>query len=300
MFHTSPEIIFFYGHLSIYDYAVQYCRDAIVLDAGSGNGYGSAHLAKNGARHVWGIEISEKAVAFSRHHFQKPNLTYQEMNLENIHGFPSKYFDFIYSSNVLEHVPNVAKFLRQAWNLLKPTGTMLLAVPPITNERLEYLNLINPYHVNIWTPRQWAYALGLFFEKITPVLHGVEKLGADFKPEHSTRASTLTEKGFVFVPGTIEDMYQTFTLTSIFVAEKPRLENQVPAADSPLLSVDESFTRPQGYIDPAVRQRLKKHFDMPQPSFISSANAVFVKRRPKEIVKRAFAFVRRNLYRSKE
>jgi hypothetical protein len=194
----------------------------------------------------------------------------------------------------------VVDFLRQAWGLLKPSGTLLLAVPPITDERLQYLNLINPYHVNMWTPRQWAHTLGLFFEEITPVLHGVEKLGADFKPEHSSGASPVTEKSFVFGRSSIEAMYRTFTLTAIFVARKPRVATRVPGSDAPLAFVDESFTRPQGYIEPALRQKLKRYFDMPAPPFVLPTRAANDTFNPRRIVTGAWAFVRGNLRRGKE
>lgn len=292
--HLNRDCVY-YAHLSIYDFAIPFCKEAFVLDAGSGAGYGAAYLADAGARHVWGIDASAKAIAFSRYHFQRPNLIFQEMKLEHIQGFFPKDFDFIYSSNTLEHVSDVMGFLRQAWSLLKPTGTMLIAVPPITDDRLQYLNVINPYHVNIWTPRQWAHVLGLFFDEIKPIIHGVEKLGADFTPEHFTPASTLTEKNFVFAPGTIEDMYKMFTLTAIFEVNKPRLEDQVPPLDEPLSFIDESFTRSEGYIDPAVRQRLKKYFDMPSPPFILPTSAANDKFKLKGLVKKALAIVRKRL-----
>jgi 2-polyprenyl-3-methyl-5-hydroxy-6-metoxy-1,4-benzoquinol methylase len=290
--HLSLDAGYF-AHLSIYDYAVQFCKDAMILDAGSGAGYGSAYLADRGARQVRGIDASAKAIAFSRHHFQRNNLTFQEMSLEHIEGFPLRHFDLIFSSNTLEHVPHVMGFLAKAWSLLKSDGTLLLAVPPITDDRLEYLNLINPYHVNIWSPRQWAHGLGLFFDDITPVLHGVEKISTDFKPEHFTPASTLTEKSFPFAPCTIDDMYKGFTLTAIFVARRPRAENLVPAIDAPPSFVDGSFTRPPGYIDPDIRRRLTKYFEMPAPPYVLPEKPTLARR-----VKGALRRVRRRLGRS--
>lgn len=255
----------FYAHLSIYDFALQFCRDAVVLDAGSGAGYGSAHLARSGAKQVWGIDISEKAVDFSRHHFQEPNLTYQVMNLDQIEGFEPRSFDFIFSSNTLEHVPNVASFLSSAWQLLRPSGALLLAVPPITDDRLLYLNIINRYHVNLWSPRQWFHALGLFLQDVECYLHGVESIGRDFKPKHLTQTADLTEADFLFEQCDVADMYRMFTLTAIFLARRPRPESQVPVAGTPLGFVDDSFTRPEGYISPEMRLRLKRYFDMPEP-----------------------------------
>jgi hypothetical protein len=49
--HLERNFVY-YVHLSIYDFALQFCQDGLVLDAGSGAGYGSAYLAGSGARHV--------------------------------------------------------------------------------------------------------------------------------------------------------------------------------------------------------------------------------------------------------
>ena len=288
--HLNQDSVY-YAHLSIYDFAAPFCQGATVLDAGSGAGYGSAFLADKGAKHVLGIDVSEKAIEFSRQHFNRPNLSFQTMSLEQMESLPSQHFDLIYSSNTLEHVPNVASFMREAWRVLKPTGVLLLAVPPITDDRLLYLNITNQYHVNIWTPRQWEYTLGLFFQEIEPFLHGVVRAGADFSPEHFTPASTLTEKDFVFERGTVGDMYRQFTLTAIFVARKPRLETQIPTADTPLKFVDESFTRPQGYIDPAIRTRLSKYFEMPTIPFTVPADGNGEKTGVRNKVKTALARV---------
>jgi SAM-dependent methyltransferase len=266
--HLNKDHVF-YGHLSIYSFAAQFCRGAFVLDAGSGAGYGAAYLADRGARHVLGIDVSAKAIAFSRHHFQRPNLDFKEMGLEHLSGLPPKHFDVIFTSNTLEHVPDARSFLESSWRILKPTGTVIVAVPPITDDRLLYLNLINPYHLNIWSPRQWSFVLDQFFEEVTPYLHGVEAIGADFRPEHTAANSTLTEESFIFEQGTVGDMYDKFTLTAIFVAERPQPETALPPKDAPLPFVDDSFTRPPGYIDPRLRRKLRRYFKPPSRSLRS-------------------------------
>jgi len=292
--HLDDNYVY-YAHLSIYDFAERYCQDALVLDAGSGAGYGAARLADAGARHVWGIDLSEKAITFSRHHFQRPNLTFDVMDLERIDGFDPQYFDFIFSSNTLEHVPDVIRFLNQTWNLLKTTGVFLVAVPPITDKRLQYLNLINPYHVNIWSPRQWLHVLSLFFEEIHCYLHGVEAIGADFKPEHLASSSKLTEKDFVFEQGDVRDMYEQFTLTAIFVAKRPRPATHLPAANAPLTFVDDSFTRPQGYISFEMHDRLKAYFDAPPDAPTWWSRTVLGKFSVRRMIGDAQLYLRRNL-----
>lgn len=259
--HLKQDHVFF-GHLSIYDFAVPLCREGVVLDAGSGAGYGAAHLADSGARQVYGIDVSAKSVHFSKEHFKRANLEYREMSLEQITGFPDHSFDFIYTSNTLEHVPKAFHFFHNAWRLLKKGGMLLVAVPPITNGRLKYLNYLNSYHVHIWTPRQWAYALGFYFREVVPFLHGVERIGADYTPEHiESDNSGLTEKSFVFQRGTLKDMYKMFTLTAIFLAKKLRSPRELPAKDSPIPLIDDSFTRQAGLIDQNVLKRLEKECD---------------------------------------
>jgi SAM-dependent methyltransferase len=213
----------------------------VVLDAGCGAGYGAARLADAGARHVYGIDASTKAIDFSRHHFWRPNLGFQVADLQQLR-FPRGSIDFLYTSNTLEHVADVNAFLRDAHACLKSTGSLLVAVPPITDDRLTYLNVINPYHVNIWSPRQWRSTLDQFFGEIDVYLHGV------------------SEQDFAIVPGDVEDMYRMFTLTAIFLARSPRPTSALPPARAPLHFVDDSFTRAPGEINPELRERLMPYF----------------------------------------
>ncbi len=263
----------FYGHLSIYHFALQFCRGQVVLDAGTGTGYGSAYFADQGARQVYGIDVSEKSIEFSKHHYRKPNLEFRTMDLNSKLDFVDSSFDFIFTSNTLEHISNPTGFFRETCRLLKPGGILLVAVPPITDERLEYLNLINEYHVNIWSPRQWLFCLKEFYKEATPYLHGVEAIGADFKPEHMSPEARMRVDDFVFAPGKIDDMYRRFTLTSIFVARSPRSVEQLPEQGKAIKMIDHSYSRPAGQIDPEIRKRLRKYFDPISPS----ADSLWVK-----------------------
>jgi 2-polyprenyl-3-methyl-5-hydroxy-6-metoxy-1,4-benzoquinol methylase len=294
--HLHPSH-FFYAHLSIYDFAVPFCEGAVVLDAGSGAGYGAAHLADAGAEYVLGIDISDRAVEFSKHHFQRDNLDFRLMSVERVADLLPQRFDVIFSSNTLEHVPSVMGFLRGAWSLLKPGGVLLVAVPPITDDRLLYLNLINAHHVNLWSPRQWSFVLSQFFQEVSPYLHGVEGIGEDFQPEHAGTRSGLTEKDFVIEPGTVEDMYDRFTLTAIFVARGPRLQSTVSSAAPLPQFVDDSFTREPGYIDPNLRKRLRGCFEPQeaQRSLFARALHILRKRGVLALGREMAAFAKRRL-----
>lgn len=263
--HLHQDFVFF-GHLSIYDYATRYCQGARVLDVGCGAGYGAAYLLEHGAASVVGVDASAKAIAFCRQHFPDQRLSFLEMRAEELRGFDEGSFDFIYTSNTLEHIGDVEGFLHSVHRLLRPGGTLLIAVPPITDDRLLYLNLINPYHVNLWSPRQWVHRIGHYFVQVTPVLHGVGEIGKDFLPEHLQPDAALKVDDFRFAPGTVEQMYQMFTLTAIFIAQQPRSNGPGVTPVDPEF-IDGSFSRPPNYIDPAVRRRLRHYFP-DQPSHL--------------------------------
>ena len=125
--------------------------------------------------------------------------------------------------------------------------------------------MINPYHLNLWSPRQWQHALSRYFGRIEPYLHGIQRIGTDFEMLVPAELIGLTEKSFVFEPSSAEDLGARPTLTAVFVVSQPHPAAARPPATPPLTFIDGSFTRPAGYIDPAKRRRLRRQFDRFQP-----------------------------------
>jgi SAM-dependent methyltransferase len=241
--HLSPNDCY-YAHLSLYYFSLAYCKDGIVLDAGSGAGYGSNYLAKNGVRQVKAIDISEKAIAFSKDYFQQPNLEYQAMDLQEIIGFEPHSFDFIFSSNTLEHVPDLRKFFQKAWSLLKSDGSMMIVVPPIAHEIDWSRNIDNVYHLNIWTPRQWYHVLNMYFDEVRPYWHGFDIPGVNLDFHNTPEETVIDEKDFTFKQVSLEEFYTHPTLSVIFIVRQPRDKGLLPDLEEPLTFVDKSFTRP--------------------------------------------------------
>jgi SAM-dependent methyltransferase len=240
--HLHPNSSY-QAHLSLYLYAAQFARGKDVLDAGSGAGYGSAYLAEHGARRVEAIDVSDKAIAFSRKHFQHPNLRYQVMDLEQIGGFAPHSFDLIFSSNTLEHVPRVARFLTAAAQLLRPDGAAIIAVPPVYHADSRAANLANPYHLNIWSPRQWAFALSRYFGEVTCIRHHVEVGARSLNFADSPEHPQYRAEEFVFLSSSVDELCAIGALTAVFVARNPRAAVKI-ATLSDLPMVDDSFTRP--------------------------------------------------------
>lgn len=238
--HLYPNDCY-YAHLSIYHFALQFCQHSKVLDAGSGAGYGSAYLAQYGAEAVWGLDASQKAIDFSRDFFPLYNLHFQQMDLGNIVGFPENFFDLLYSSNVLEHIYDIHRFFHQASQLLTHNGTAIIAVPPITNHALRQLNIENPYHLNIWTPKQWLHTLQHYFEEVHIHSHTTSRDDYHGNFFNTPQETTLSEKDFSFPQIDLKHLYCNNILTVVFVAHKPR---KYPSITQPNpIFIDDSFTR---------------------------------------------------------
>ncbi len=246
--HLNPDGCY-YAHLSLYTFAVPFCHEKVVLDAGSGAGYGSAYLAEHGARFVHGVDVSDVAVAFSRDYFQGDNLAFQVMDLERLSGFEPQFFDVLFSSNTLEHVSDIGAFFATACQLLKPDGVAIIAVPPVTSDLLRDLNMANPYHVNIWTPHQWFHVITHYFEKVEIFSHGFDKAGNVPAWHNLGNEKDMSEERFVFAPTTLEafryeaSVQTAPSITTVFVASQPRLPAMLPDPTMPLPFVDHSFTR---------------------------------------------------------
>jgi SAM-dependent methyltransferase len=240
--HLYPNDCY-YAHLSLYRFALQFGRQKSVLDAGSGTGYGSAYLADRGAREVWGIDISADAIAFSQHHFRKPNLRYHVMDVQDPSKLPSHYFDVVFSSNVPEHLPDVPKFLRVMQRVLAPDGALIIAVPPVIHEASRAENIAIPHHLNIWSPRQWYATLGAYFADVQCYRHDFDKPGVALDFTNYPSQTVIDEDDFSFHPVSLDQWLASPSMTFVVAARVARVEAASLRPDELPTAVDDSFTK---------------------------------------------------------
>lgn len=91
-----------------------------ILDIGAGVG-DFLQVAKNDGWQTIGIEPSEKAKAIAK--------TKGVSFVENLSELENNSFDIITMWHVLEHVPDLENQIKELKRLLKPNGTVLIAVP---------------------------------------------------------------------------------------------------------------------------------------------------------------------------
>ncbi len=108
LFRNCPKLIF---------------NDA--LELGAGDGFLSQILAKY-AKNLLCTEINEKRLC----QFDLPNIRYQILDAEKIdETLDGQKFDFIFSSNLLEHLPDVNKSLNGMYRILTDDGVAIHVLP---------------------------------------------------------------------------------------------------------------------------------------------------------------------------
>jgi SAM-dependent methyltransferase len=97
-----------------------------VLDLGSGTGAFTAVLAEAGAQPI-GAEVAETAVARAR--AEHPELEFRVVPIDGPLPFEDNSFDLVWSSEVIEHVADTARWLSEVRRVLAPGGRLLLTTP---------------------------------------------------------------------------------------------------------------------------------------------------------------------------
>jgi SAM-dependent methyltransferase len=66
-----------------------------------------------------------------------------KMDVTNVE-YPDEFFDVIYCSHVLEHVPDDRRAMREFYRVLKKDGWAILLVPITAESTVEDLTIVNP------------------------------------------------------------------------------------------------------------------------------------------------------------
>jgi ubiquinone/menaquinone biosynthesis C-methylase UbiE/peptidoglycan hydrolase CwlO-like protein len=134
-----------YEHLHRYALCLDFVIGKSVLDIASGEGYGSALLARF-AESVIGVDISDEAVEYSSQEYRNYH------NLKFILGscdavpLPDNSVDIVTSFETIEHHDKHQEMMLEIKRVLKPQGILIISSP----NRLTYSdepNYSNPFHV---------------------------------------------------------------------------------------------------------------------------------------------------------
>jgi ubiquinone/menaquinone biosynthesis C-methylase UbiE/uncharacterized protein YbaR (Trm112 family) len=116
------------GYPSAVDISTDSVAGKTFLNVGCGGGYEGLLFAGYGARYI-GVDFSHNAANFTKIIIDKAgynSITYQA-EAEAL-PFKSNSIDYLYSSGVLHHTPNIEQSLKEVHRVLKPGGTAMIGL----------------------------------------------------------------------------------------------------------------------------------------------------------------------------
>lgn len=127
-----------------------------VLDIGSGVGTIDFYLASKGKK-VTGIEISKNAVEVAKANAKlfKLDNKIDYINAEFPHKITSKNYDMVLFSEVIEHLEDDNKALRDIWKVLKPGGLLVITTPS-QNAPLYKMGLLDKFEKEVGHLRRYT------------------------------------------------------------------------------------------------------------------------------------------------
>jgi SAM-dependent methyltransferase len=165
------ENYWFRRHEAAYLALLPYCVDAVVLEAGCGEGYG-AELLAGVARTVCGVDYDELTVA----HVAKayPRIGAVRGNLAGlpVHG---SSVDVVANLQVIEHLWDQEGFLAECRRVLRPGGRLLVTTPNRLTFSPGRETPLNPFHTRELAPSEldsMLAAAGFGVELLAGLRHG--------------------------------------------------------------------------------------------------------------------------------
>ena len=137
-------------HFKIKNDKTNYLNGLNILDIGCGGGLISEPMARLGGS-VTGIDASEKNIKVARTHSEKNKLKINYLNKSPEQLKVTEKFDVILNLEIVEHVDNVALYIKSCNTLLKKGGLMFTAT--LNRSLMSYIKaIIGAEYVLRWLP----------------------------------------------------------------------------------------------------------------------------------------------------
>jgi len=190
-----------YEHLHRYAICQQFVRGKSVLDIASGEGYGSAILAKV-ATSVVGVDIGAQTIKHASEKYAKSeNLSFIRGSVTEI-PLTDASIDVVVSFETIEHLEDHEAMLCEIRRVLKPNGVFIISSP----DKRTYSDIpqySNPYHVHELYLEQFESLLGKHFKNVS--LYGQRLLtGSLMSPLVAASDAPVYEAWSLNAAGTID------------------------------------------------------------------------------------------------
>ncbi len=167
----AEENYWFRRHEVVYEHLVARCVDRVVLEAGSGEGYG-ANMIAGVAEVVVGLDYDLSAATHVTARY--PVVRMVRGNLAAL-PFADASIDIVVNFQVIEHLWDQAQFLRECLRVLTPGGALLISTPNRITFSPGRDTPLNPFHTRELDADELTELLtdaGFTVETMTGVHHG--------------------------------------------------------------------------------------------------------------------------------
>ncbi len=150
--------------LRAYDWAKNYCKNKTVLEIGCGDmGGGELLLREVMMKKFYTIDYSLDGLISAEKRKTKGQFICSKG--EEL-PFKGDKFDTVITFQVLEHILEYKKFLKEIDRVLKKNGVLLLSTPDYSVTKN-----INPYHVSLFDKPDLEILLNKYFEEVKMLYH---------------------------------------------------------------------------------------------------------------------------------
>lgn len=166
--HLDPsENVIFQRHLIAYKEAAKLISGT-VLEVGSGEGYGIMELASKAEKY---IAIDKYDSPIEEELKDQNKVEFHQMNVPPL-KFDDNSVDYVVTFQVIEHIQDDEKFVKEIHRVLKPGGKLILTTPNILMSLSR-----NPWHIREYNPTEMKDILRTSFTDINMKgVYGNEKV----------------------------------------------------------------------------------------------------------------------------
>jgi ubiquinone/menaquinone biosynthesis C-methylase UbiE len=109
---------------------IEPARRAKILEIGTDTGKGIIERVRNiEYPEIYGVDVDQSAVLSSR----KLGIKMVKANVENGLPFDSNFFDIVSANQIIEHLVDVDKFVKETYRVLKPGGYLVLSTENLSS-----------------------------------------------------------------------------------------------------------------------------------------------------------------------
>ncbi len=211
---TGRALSFFNFFKEHMDYPFVYFKDlkkGKLLELGVGSG-DTLKLFNNWGWQVEGLDFDPEAVKYAA----SQGLKVYEGDIFS-QQFPDESFDAIFSSHVLEHVPDPINLMQESLRILKPGG-VFVAITPNASSKLRkvfksnWRGLEPPRHLNIFTPNAiLTVAKNAHFTKVNVATGNCSAIGIYYASLQLLNLTNLKERHYLYLK--LRAYFSSFYLT---------------------------------------------------------------------------------------